>query len=348
MRLKKWKWVVLLLLFAAQSAFTQQQYKIGAIGFYNFENLFDTIDTPNVRDTEFTPTGDKLWDSQRYQEKLNNMAEVVSRLGTELSPDGLAVLGVCEVENRKVLEDFVQEPLIRERGYQVVHHDSPDERGIDVALLYNPKYFQVLGKKAMPVLLYDEEGERDFTRDVLLVSGLFDGEPIHLMINHWPSRSGGEAASQPKRNAAALVCKQAADSLMQAQPGAKVIIMGDLNDDPISPSVKEVLNAERQVKRVKPGSLYNPWYQLYKKGIGTLAYRDAWNLFDQMIISYGLVNPEEGYRLYKVSIYNEPYLLQKSGPYKGYPFRTFGGDNYLGGYSDHFPVYMYLIKPVEN
>ncbi|MCO6478599.1 MAG: endonuclease/exonuclease/phosphatase family protein [Phaeodactylibacter sp.] len=329
-------------------AFAQQQYKVGLIGFYNFENLFDTLDAPDVRDEEFTPTGSNLWNTEKYLEKLHNLSRVVSELGTSITPDGVSILGVSEVENRKVLEDFVKQPLIRDRNYQVVHHDSPDERGIDVALLYNPKYFEVLGTKAMPLIIYRDSGERDYTRDVFLVSGLYDGEPLHIMVNHWPSRSGGEAASQPFRNAAAMICKAAADSLMREDPYAKVIIMGDLNDDPISPSVKKILNAQREKESVRRGGLYNPMYNLFKKGIGTLAYRDAWSLFDQILLSYGFVSKRaEGYKYYKVFVHNEPYLLQSSGQYAGYPFRTFGGGAYLGGYSDHFAVYVALVKEVS-
>lgn len=339
--------IPLLLLALSPSAFAQQEYKVGAVGFYNFENLFDTLDTEDVRDTEFTPDGSKVWNTERYQEKLTHLAQVVAELGADITPDGLAVLGVSEVENRSVLEDFVKHPLIKDRNYQIVHQESPDERGIDVALLYNPKYFKLKGHKNMHVELYRSNGERDYTRDVLLVSGEFDGELMHFMVNHWPSRSGGEAASQHKRNKAAMVCKAAADSIFAEDPKAKVIIMGDLNDDPISPSVKEVIGAKFNRRRVRKGEFYNPMYELYRKGIGTLAYRDAWSLFDQLLLSDGLLDErQDGYQFFKVRIHNPKYLLQKHGRFKGYPFRTFGGNEYLGGYSDHFPVYVFLVKPI--
>jgi hypothetical protein len=338
--------LVLVFLSSAITILTaQQNYKIAAVGFYNFENLFDTLDTEDVRDTEFTPTGSKVWNTKRYQAKLDNLAKVVAELGTDVTPDGVAVLGVSEIENRSVLEDFVKHPLIKDRNYQIVHQDSPDERGIDVALLYNPKYFELKGHVNLFVELY-RDGEPDYTRDVLLVSGNFDGEPMHFMVNHWPSRSGGEAASQPARNKAALVCKTAADSIFAEDPKAKIIIMGDLNDDPISPSVKEVIGAKTNRRKVRKGEFYNPMYELYRKGIGTLAYRDAWSLFDQMILSDGLLDErQEGYQFYKVRIHNPRYMLQKHGRFKGYPFRTFGGNEYLGGYSDHFPVYIFMVKP---
>ncbi len=323
------------------------QYKIGAIGFYNLENLFDTLDAPDVRDEEYLPEGKRLWTPERYIEKQNNMAKVIAEIGTEMTPDGLAILGVSEIENRSVLEDLVKHPKLISRNYQIVHFDSPDERGIDVGLLYNPKYFEVTNSRAYPVMLYDKNAERDFTRDVLLVSGNFDGDKLHIMVNHWPSRSGGEKASQHKREAAARVCKMLSDSIAQQEPYAKILIMGDLNDDPTSPSVKNVLRGIGEKSKVRKNNLYNPWWDIHRRGFGTLAYRDSWNLFDQIIISHGLITKKSGgYKYYKSNIFNKKYLIQKKGQYKGYPFRTFGGDNYQGGYSDHFPVYVYLLKEV--
>lgn len=329
-----------------QTALAQEkQYRVGAVGFYNFENLFDTEDDPDINDEEFTPAGLRKWVPELYQEKLTNLARVVAELGTELTPDGLALLGVAEIENRKVLEDFARQPLVANRNYQVVQFDSPDRRGIDVALLYQPKYFKVTGSRAIPLVIHDDAGERIYTRDILFVSGEFDGETLHVLVNHWPSRSGGEARTQPYRNAGALLCKQVADSLTKADPAAKILIMGDLNDDPVSPSVRKVLAAEGDPKEVRSRGFYNPMYDLYKKGIGTLAYQDAWSLFDQIILSKGLLNARApGYRFYRVNIHNPAYLYQKSGHFKGYPFRTFAGDVYAGGFSDHFPVYVYLIK----
>ncbi len=334
-------------LFRTASA-QEKQYRVGAIGFYNFENLFDTEDDPAINDEEFTPDGLRKWVPNLYQEKLSNLAQVVSELGTELTPDGVAILGVAEIENRSVLEDFAKQPKVADRNYQVVHFDSPDRRGIDVALLYQPKYFKVTGSRAIPLVIHDDAGERIYTRDILFVSGEFDGEALHVLVNHWPSRSGGEARTQSFRNAGALLCKQVSDSLTKADPAAKILIMGDLNDDPVSPSVRKILAAEGNLKDVRTRGFYNPMFELYKKGIGTLAYQDAWSLFDQIILSKGLLNPRNsGYRFYQVNIHNPSYLYQKSGHFKGYPFRTFGGDVYMGGYSDHFPVYVYLIKELS-
>ncbi len=340
--------IILILIFSQNfsALVAQNTYRIACIGFYNFENLFDTDDSPDTDDLQFTPNGINHWTPDLYSRKLDRLAKVIADLGTEKTPDGPAILGVAEIENRKVLEDFVKREAVSQRHYEIVHYDSPDPRGIDVALLYQPKYFKVLSSKAIPMKQYDAEGGiTRGTRDVLLVSGLFDGEPLHVLVNHWPSRSGGEKATQPFRNAAALICKKVLDSLQVLDPNAKVIIMGDLNDDPVSPSVKEVLNAKRDLADVRPGAPYNSMYDFYKKGFGTLAYQDAWSLFDQMILSSGLAAKKSpGYHFFQAKVFNAPYLTQTSGQYKGYPLRTFAGNEYIDGYSDHFPVCVYLIK----
>ncbi|MCB0610592.1 MAG: endonuclease/exonuclease/phosphatase family protein [Lewinella sp.] len=341
--------LLFLALFVCREGISQkQQYRVGIVGFYNLENLFDTDNDPNINDEEFTPDGLRKWTPELYADKLGNLSQVISELGTEISPDGVAILGVSEIENRKVLEDLVKQPKIAARNYQIVQFDSPDMRGIDVGLLYQPKYFKVTASRAIPLMIYDDSGERIRTRDILFVSGELDGEPLHVLVNHWPSRRGGEAASQPLRNAGAMVCKQVVDSLINADPSAKVMIMGDLNDDPTSPSVRKVLAAKGKIKDVRSKGLFNPMFDLYKKGIGTLAYQDAWNLFDQIILSKGLISPRVGgYQYFQVKIHNPAYLFQKSGHFKGYPFRTFDGDVYAGGYSDHFPVYVVLAKKVD-
>jgi len=344
------KYTTLLFLLAFRfSAICQGgQFKAACIGFYNFENLFDTLDSPDTWDTEFTPGGTRHWVGDMYREKLGNLARVVSEMGTELTPDGVAILGVAEVENRHVLDDFVKQPAIAARHYQIVHYESSDFRGIDVALLYQRKYFKVTSSRPLHLVLKKPDGSTNYTRDILHVSGELDGEDIHILVNHWPSRRGGEKATRPYRNAAALLCKNFRDSLLRLDPSIRVIVMGDLNDDPVSPSVKSVLACKTKTKAVRKGDFFNPWYSFYKNGIGTLAYRDAWSLFDQIILSAGLVNNPGGFHYYKANVFNKPYLIQKTGQYKGYPFRTFDFDNYIAGYSDHFPVYVFLLKPPEQ
>ncbi len=334
--------------FLSQNFVTAQkpEYKISAIGFYNLENLFDTIDAPDIWDEEFTPNGSKVWNTSKYKEKLKNMAEVISRVATEKSKDGLAILGVSEIENRTVLEDLVKQPAIAKRRYNIIHFDSDDFRGIDLGLLYQPKYFTPKSAKSIPVYLYSGK-ERVFTRDILYVSGLMYGEMIHILVNHWPSRRGGESKTSPWRQQAASECKKVIDSLTAIDPMAKVIVMGDLNDNPNNPSVKKVLKTKRKIKKVKSGSdnMYNPMENFFRKGNGTTAYRDAWSLFDQIILSYGwLPKHQKGLRFFKAKIFNKSFLVQKKGHFKGYPKRTFAGGEFIHGYSDHFPVYIYVVK----
>jgi len=342
--MKKILFSLLALAFSIQLFSQKPEYKVGAIGFYNFENLFDTLDTPNVRDTEFTPKGKNLYTPEVYQTKLDNLSGVIAELGTELTPDGLAILGVCEIENRSVLEDLVVHPNIADRAYKIVHYDSADKRGIDVGLIYQEKYYKVEDSRRVRLHIMKNKKDSLYTRDILLVSGLFDGEPLHVLVNHWPSRSGGEARSRPLRNAAAKAVRHVIDSLEQADPAAKVILMGDLNDDPNNESLKKYIRAKRKKEDTKNGQMFNPMYDFYKKGIGTTAWRDAWSLFDQILVSPSLLQDDDGYFFYKARIYNKRYLVQKTGRYKGYPFRTYSGGVFTGGYSDHFPVFIYLVK----
>lgn len=335
--------VVLLINFS--SVASAQKMKAGIVAFYNLENLFDTIDTPDVRDFEFTPAGPKKWTGQRYWHKINQMADVISKLGAHENLPGPAVIGMSEMENRAVLEGLVATPQLAHLNYRIVHYDSPDKRGIDVALLYQPRYFHLTNSRSVPLILHNEEGHRIFTRDQLVVSGIFDGEPMHFIVNHWPSRRGGESGSSPFRNAAARLSRALVDSIADIDKNAKVIVMGDLNDDPIDESVYQILNARENPRKLKRDELFNATGQLYKKGVGTLAYRGKWNLFDQIIMTQSFLNKrDDGYQYHSTRIYNESYMQVQEGSYKGYPFRSFVGNNYHGGYSDHFPVYVVLVK----
>lgn len=327
----------------------KKEYKSAVIAFYNLENLYDTVNNTLTNDEEFLPAGDRNYGTEIYLNKLNKLAKVISEIGTGLNPDGPALLGVAEVENDTVLKDLIRQPLIAKRNYQIVHYDSRDIRGVDVGLLYNPKYFTVEASDKLFVQLPGGSKDAYFTRDILWVKGKLDGETIHIYVNHWPSRSGGEARSAPARNAAATVCKMHMDSIAKKEPGAKVIIMGDLNDDPINESVAVILNARGKEKDVPRNGLFNPWTDLYKKGIGTLAYQDAWGLFDQIIISQPWLNRNQnGFFFYQQHIFNKEYLVENQGRYKGYPMRTWDGLTYRGGYSDHFPTYIYLLKEIRS
>jgi predicted extracellular nuclease len=328
-------------------SFAQQKntYKVAVIAFYNLENYYDTTDNPAVNDDEFTPNGPRNYTSTIYWNKVEKLASVIAQLGTDVSPDGPAILGVAEIENDTVLNDLIHHPLIKARNYKFVHYDSKDARGVDVALLYNPKYFTPTESKALFVALPSGSKDSYYTRDVLWVKGNFDGEPIHVLVNHWPSRVGGEERSAPGRAAAAAVCKAQMAKIAQTEPNAKFVIMGDLNDDPVSPSITKVLNAKGRIEDVNPGGIFNPWTSLYKKGIGTLGYQDAWSLFDQIMISYPWINKDQsGYFFYKQYIFNKEFLVENIGKFKGYPMRTWDGLTYRGGYSDHFPTYLMMVK----
>lgn len=329
-------------------AFAQQQevrYAPRPIGFYNIENLFDTIDGPND-DAEFLPGSAKQWTSERYHRKLQHMARVIGEMGTEILPDGVVCLGLAEVENGSVVADLVATPPLNKRGYRFVHHDGPDRRGVDVAFLYNPAYFTLLHNRTYT--LHDPADTAFRTRDVLVVSGLMDGDTVSILVNHWPSRRGGEKRSLPKRIRAAELGRHIIDSLLARNADARILYMGDLNDDPVDPSVRKFLNTTGDKELATGNKLYNPMYDLYRKGIGTLAWRDSWNLFDQIILSPGAVSGKGGtLKYYGVRVFNPPYLRQAEGNFEGYGFRTFVGDQYIGGYSDHFPVYVILVKEVK-
>ena len=332
----------------AEAQKTARQYQVAAVAFYNLENLFDTLDEPYKFDEEFTPSGANHYTSEIYHQKLHNLATVLAQLGTGLTPDGPAIIGVAEIESDRVLQDLSSQPEIRDRHYRFVHFESPDSRGIDVALLYHPKYFQVLQARALFTNISGSGQKGGKTRDVLHVVGVLAGDTTHVFVNHWPSRRGGEAASAPLRAIAAHVSKHVIDSLMAINADTRVLLMGDLNDDPTSPSVQKVLDATGNRKKLKPGGLYNPWANFLAKGIGTLAYNDSWNLFDQIMLSSGWLKAGDGHwRFYKAEIFNRDFLKENFGRYRGYPYRSFEGSNWLNGYSDHFPVIVYFLKPVQ-
>lgn len=326
-----------------------KQYRSAVLAFYNLENLFDTIDNTLINDEEFLPGGIRNYTTRIYQDKLGKLATVIAQIGAEFNPDGPALLGVAEIENDTVLSDLVRQPLIAGRRYRWVHYDSKDARGVDVGLLYNPQYFTPEASDKIYVALPSGSKDAYYTRDILWVKGKLDGETIHVYVNHWPSRSGGEKRSEPGRIAAAQACRRHIDSILLSEPQAKIVVMGDLNDDPVNKSVSQVLGANANLESSTQQSLYNPWWELYKKGIGTLAYQDAWGLFDQIILSRPwLLKEQKGFFLYKQQVFNREFLVENNGRYKGYPMRTWDGNSYRGGYSDHFPSYILVIKEIKK
>lgn len=343
-------------------------FSIHTVAFYNFENLFDTINDPITNDEEWTPTGNQHWNTKKYRQKLENLARVLSEIGTGENPNSPTFIGGAEIENQSVLEDLIKQPKLIDKDYGIIHFDSPDKRGIDVALLYQKKQFQPTSYVNIPLYVYKEtqsvketpkeeaaenleaediiqvntKNHRVYTRDQLLVTGFLNGEEIHLIVNHWPSRSGGEKKSSPYRESAGALNRKIIDSLQQINPNAKVITMGDLNDSPFNNSVKKALGAKGKIQEVKPFGIYNPFEEMANKGLGTIAFRDAWDIFDQVMVSESLLQKDyKTYQYWKSGIYNKPFLIQKSGKYKGYPLRHSLTEI---GFSDHFPVYIYLIK----
>ena len=337
----------------AQDKNSGRKFISRGIAFYNLENLFDTINSIGKYDLEFSPEGSRQWNTQKYTLKVNNMARAIANMVTTTTPNGPAIIGISEVENRGVMVDVakaVDQYLIangkKPWNLQICHHDSPDRRGIDVGLFYNPRQFRVLNvTNARLDIGYP-------TRDQMCVTGVLSGDTINVIVNHWPSRLGGQEKSSPNREKAAALCKQTADSIWAKHPGQPVIIMGDLNDDPQNKSCAEVLNAKKDQKGVDTFGFFNPWWKLLDKGIGTLAYKGQWNLFDQIIVSGGLLEqnqPKDSgkFHYWKCQVNNFDFLRTNEGNNQGYPKRTFSAGVFLGGYSDHFPTEIFLIKEVK-
>ncbi|PHS53334.1 MAG: endonuclease [Lutibacter sp.] len=329
------------------TVYCQKSYQIRTIAFYNLENLFDTINDPTKNDEASPIMRIKGNRTAIYQKKLNNMAKVLSEIGVQEAKNTPIIIGVSEIENRSVLEDLIQTSYLKDKNYGIIQYDSPDLRGIDVALLYQENQFKPIHHETFELRLWDEKGIRIYTRDQLLVSGYLDNELIHIIVNHWPSRRGGEEKSRFKREKAAYLNTQIIEKIKLRDPNPKIIIMGDLNDDPTNSSLKTVLKTKAIKASVKTGDIFNPMEEMFRRGQNTLVYRDNINLFDQIMITSALLTTTRDYstfKMYKTKIFNPQYLTTQTGKYKGYPFRSFSGNNFIGGYSDHYPVYMYLIK----
>jgi endonuclease/exonuclease/phosphatase family metal-dependent hydrolase len=348
---QKHNWLIILcvLIFLNLNAQKKRKFKVHTIAFYNVENLFDTINDPNKFDEASPIMEIKFNRGEIYKKKVKNMARVISEIGADVSKNTPAIIGLAEVENRQVLEDLANDPSLFQKDYGIIHFDSPDARGIDVALLYQKELFTPLSKSKHELKIYDDiSRKRVYTRDQLLVSGKLEGELIHIIVSHWPSRSGGEARSRPKRMAAARLNKRIIDSLQAINPYAKIFSIGDLNDDPTNASLKEVLKAKRDKEDVQLKGIYNPMEAFFKIGLGSNAYRDAWSLFDQILITKPLLEKDySSFRFFKAGIFNKQYLTNKKGRYKGYPFRSFSNSSFTNGFSDHFPVYVHIIKEIQ-
>lgn len=298
---------------------------------------------------EFTPKSAKNYNTKVYQTKLANEARVISEMGARYAGSAPAIVGLIEIENRQVIQDLIKQPALAKYDYGIVHYNSYDYRGIDVAFIYQKRRFTPTNSLKKEVKIFGSDGKREYTRDILVLTGMLDNEKVALFLNHWPSRRGGESISLPKRNAAAAVLKQQMDSIRTMDPSTKMFAMGDFNDDPVSSSLRNVLKAVGSYKELSEDKPYlNLMYPLYKKGVASLAYQDAPNLFDQIIVSGNLYSPNnesrKDYTVFKAEIFAPPYLITKEGNYKGYPFRSWSGDKFTGGYSDHFPAFVVLQR----
>ena len=305
------------------------------VGFYNLENLFDTQDDPsNPMDEEFTPEGPKNWTEERYQHKLSNIGRVIEGM------DFPALLGVCEVENKTVLRDLTTSVYLKDKNYDFVHEDSPDFRGIDVALLYQTDVFSVNTWEAITVNIPPGISERTTTRDILKVTGTLYDTKIYIYINHWPSRSGGVVATEGKRLFVASLLRAEIDELLQTEPNANILILGDFNDEPHNKSIKEVLKAQTSKAQITDNQLFNCTMTATNQGEGSYNFQGDWQMIDQVIASEHFLNADNTVHVSSFDVYKDDMLLFNHPQYGLSPDRTYGGDIYYGGFSDHLPVYV--------
>lgn len=321
--------------FAVSSLLLQAQEQGFYAMFYNVENLFDTDDDPQKADEGFTPGGDYRWNKTRLYRKLNNLARVIIAAGEWEMP---GLVGLCEVENDKVLQMLLSYTPLKGAGYRFIHHESPDPRGIDVALLYQPALFKVIQHRAVTVR--DSLGNLLNTRDILFVTGILPtGDTLHVFINHWPSKYGGVAGSMPRRFAAARTLRHLTDSLQKSST-AHILIMGDLNDNPFDLSVKEILGACPDTTPPCPSGLIDLMAPLMKKQhLGTHKFQGQWDIIDHIIVSRPMATCKSRLCLKKAEIFAPDFLLVPDESYTGRRiFRTYNGMRYEGGFADHLPV----------
>lgn len=312
-----------------QNTITKNLY---SIAFYNVENLFDIKNSDKTLDEDFTPEGKKKWNLRKYKRKIQKLSSVLAQIGFNKTGFAPAIIGLAEVENASVIEDLLQSESLKDHNYKIVHFNSSDERGVEVALLYRSTVFELIHAAPFTLYLIDDQGLRDYTRDVLLVKGRLKGKLVYILVNHWPSRHRGTDKTDIKRFQAALLNHKILAEQLAIDPDASIIIMGDFNDDPTSKSIKEHLVTE---------NFYNPFEALFKKGVGSLTHNRQWHLFDQIILSKDMLSQAD-LRFDKAYIFDENFLKEWKGKNKGNPFRTYIGKWHQGGYSDHFPIYITL------
>ena len=306
------------------------------IAFYNIENLFDIKKDLLTNNRDFLPTSQKRWTLKRYQNKLLKLGTVIPKIGNEDNQTAPVIIGLAEVENQNVLSDLVNSKNLIDEHYKYIHFDSLDERGIDVALLYKPDIFKVTHSETFSVYLQNEKGEQDYTRDILLVQGELNNESINVIVNHWSSRREGVRETEFKRIASADVVNSVIKKLKKENLNAKIIVMGDFNDNP---------NCNSLLLLEEESGLFNPFKTVWSRDNGSLSHNFQWNLFDQILVSTNFFDTSNSHLVYSdAKVFNSKFLTQFDGKYKGQPFRTFVGQKYKGGYSDHFPVFIEL-KP---
>ena len=341
--------LIALLAFVAINVSAQRKFNVYAVGFYNVENLFDTQHDVGKNDYEYLPDGANKWNDLKYNRKLHNMARALADMGTDMLPGvGCAMIGISEVENANALTDLCAQPELAARGYQFAHIEGPDRRGVDCAFLYNPSLFTLRDVK---LVQYVQELEADSaykTRGFLTVTGYLAGDLVGVIVCHWPSRASGSFY----RESGGRQVKVVKDSLLALYPNMKVMVMGDMNDDPQNKSMSVELRAKKKMKDVKEGDMFNPWWSILDSGTGTLSYQGSWNLFDQIVMTPNMLDIH-GTKDYtsltylKCQIQRFDYLINKEGKYKGTPKRTTAAGEWLDGYSDHLPVAVYLVKDAE-
>ena len=338
--------VVFALLLGMNAAQAQRRYSVYGIGFYNLENLFDTCHDAGKNDYEYLPDGTNKWTGLKYSHKLKNMAKVLAEMGTDWLPGvGCAAIGVAEVENAKCLTDLCDQAPLKARNFKFVHIEGPDQRGVDCALVYNPSLFKVRSQQLVPYIYKLSKDAQRATRGFLVVKGVLGGEDVAIIVCHLPSRG----AESYYREEGGRQVREVKERLQKEDPNIKILIMGDMNDDPQDKSMAVALGAQRKIKDVPKNGLYNPWWDVLASGTGTLQYDGKWNLFDQIILSENLLHQEGAndygtLKLRRHQIFRRDYLFQKEGRYKGNTLRTHAGGVWLDGYSDHLPTVVYLMK----
>ena len=331
------KLTILLFLLISFSTFGQTNFRVV---FYNVENLFDTVDNPDKDDDEFTPEASRRWNNYRYYKKINNLSKVISAIGEWENP---ALIGLCEVENDKVMNDLVRYSPLRKMQYSYVITSSEDVRGINVALLYQRNQFRLIDQNSIRII-FPHAPQRK-TRDILHVTGkIITGDTLDVFVCHFPSRRGGELVSEPDRIVAASIVREKVDSLIAVRTKVNIIVMGDFNDEPSNKSISQVLNAQIISDEINSNELYNLFFSLEKHSpIGSYKFRDQWNLLDQIIVSGNLLDTTQIFRALPetATIFQAPFLLVEDITHRGKrPKKTFHGYKYEGGYSDHLPVFV--------